>query len=49
MKPQQVPSKEQVRSFMQRPAEQRQALPTPEEIRQQMGWHMLANNTKYVR
>lgn len=49
MKPQQVPSKEQVRSFMQRPAEQRQTLPTPAEVRQQLGWGMLANNTKYVR
>lgn len=44
MQPVAKPSKEQVRNWMQQRQVERKPVPTPEQIRQELGWWMLANN-----
>jgi hypothetical protein len=38
------PSKEQVRHHMQQRAQQRTPPPSPDEIRRQLGWHLIPSN-----
>lgn len=38
-----MPTKEQIRKWMQERQAQRTAPPSPEQIRRELGWHMLPN------
>jgi hypothetical protein len=44
-----MPSKEQVRQWMQQRQVEHKPPPTPEQVRQQLGWHLLVKAPECAR